>query len=185
MIEAIFTLDRSIFYAINHLPHTLWSDWAMATVSAIGSLGVGWVLIAAVLILRYNYRDRRYLKTFILSLIVTAALTTVIKYFIGRSRPEFVIPDVIASYPCIDILCRAQSQSFPSFHAALSFCAAYILGYGKRRHDVMWYSIAGLISFSRIYLGKHFPSDVLVGTLLGLTVGFIMMRSFHIRTKSK
>lgn len=184
-MDTLLAFDRSLFYAINQLPHVSWSDWGFATISAVGSLGIGWLIIAGILVLRYNYRDRRYLVTFFVSLLITALITTVLKQLIGRPRPEFSLPGVIVPYPCLDLWCKAESLSFPSFHAAVSFCSAYILGYGKRRHDLIWYSVAAVIAFSRIYLGKHFPSDVLAGTLLGLTVGFIMMRLLKIDLISK
>lgn len=184
-MDTLLAFDRSLFFAINHLPHTPWSDWLFVTISAVGSLGIGWVIIASILVFRYNYRDRRYLVTFFISLMITVLVTTVLKQLIGRPRPEFSLPDAIVPYPCLDLWCRAESLSFPSFHAAASFCAAYILGYGKRRHDLIWYSVAALIAFSRIYLGKHFPLDVVAGMLIGLGIGHISMQFMKVDLISK
>lgn len=179
MFDILRAADITLFFAVNHLPHTVWSNWFFATLSVVGSMGMGWVMVAAVLVLKYNYRDRRYLMTFLLSIALTYITVTILKNSIGRPRPEFALPGVIVPYPCLDAWCLIESLSFPSFHAAASFCAAYLLAYGKRRHDAVWYSVAALIAVSRVYLGKHYPSDIIAGMGVGLLIGSIMMRLLH------
>jgi undecaprenyl-diphosphatase len=66
----------------------------------------------------------------------------------------------------------AQSYSFPSGHAAASFVAAYLLSKKDKKRAWVYYVVALLISFSRIYLGKHYPSDVLAGALIGTLIGW-------------
>ena len=63
------------------------------------------------------------------------------------------------------------SFSFPSGHATLAFAVAFVFAakYPKFRYPL--FALAALVAFSRIYIGMHFPSDVLAGAVLGSAVG--------------
>ena len=60
-----------------------------------------------------------------------------------------------------------NSFSFPSGHAAKAFLAATILSGFFVRRKKLFFTLAALVAFSRIYLGVHYPSDVLAGFALG------------------
>jgi undecaprenyl-diphosphatase len=70
----------------------------------------------------------------------------------------------------------------PSSHAANHFAIAvfFILLYGFKnlKNTVFWFTWAFLIAFSRIYNGVHYPSDVIVGALLGSFIGFIFYKLY-------
>lgn len=93
-----------------------------------------------------------------------------LKNIIARPRPKIEIPTAIVPFDFY------QSFSFPSGHATIAFAAAYILGREHKKSKWLYYSLAMLISFSRIYLGKHYPSDVIAGTFLGLLIGYLSIR---------
>ena len=61
--------------------------------------------------------------------------------------------------------------SFPSAHAMISFAAAVAIFHYNRKAGIAALVVASLIAFSRLYLFVHFPSDVLVGTLIGIGLG--------------
>jgi len=89
------------------------------------------------------------------ALVSSSGIVTLTKYVTNRSRPEGMSP--------------RSNSSFPSGHAAGAAAAAYLV---SRRHGrlgaVAWF-LALWVMLSRIYLGRHFPSDVLTGALLGLS----------------
>jgi len=91
----------------------------------------------------------------------TYALNTTIKPLIGRSRP---------SLPGIPALTRTPTDlSFPSAHASSSFAGA--LAYSRLGLPVApLYALAVSLALSRVYLGVHYPSDVLAGAVLGTLV---------------
>jgi membrane-associated phospholipid phosphatase len=85
------------------------------------------------------------------------ALNTAIKFVVRRPRPE--LPGLVPLTPVVTGL------SFPSAHATTSFAAART--YGALAPAAPLYAVAVLIALSRIYLGVHYPSDILAGALFG------------------
>ncbi len=99
----------------------------------------------------------------ITSTIIGSVLTTTMKFSFDRTRPFVTYPNDITKYT------KAGSKSFPSGHTSMAFATATSISlmYPK------WYIIApsflwaSSIGYSRMYLGVHYPSDVLAGALLG------------------
>lgn len=95
----------------------------------------------------------------------------VIKSIVGRVRPCNVLSDVHLLVGCGG----SGSYSFPSSHAANIFAAASFLGYKYKRFMPVILSIAALVGFSRIYVGVHYPLDVLGGAILGALCAAIFL----------
>lgn len=95
-------------------------------------------------------------------------LNTAIKLVVGRSRPRLAkLP------PLID---TPTTLSFPSAHASTAFAGA--LAYSRAGLPALpLYALAAGLSYSRLYLGVHYPSDVLAGALLGSAVAGLRSRS--------
>ena len=89
----------------------------------------------------------------------TGLVTFGMKRLIGRKRP---LDETLGN------------PSFPSGHTSLAFSSATILGYRYPKWRVPLYIGAGLVGFSRIYLGRHYASDVVVGAALGTAVGMLV-----------
>jgi membrane-associated phospholipid phosphatase len=88
-----------------------------------------------------------------------------LKLVTDRSRPPLADPGIQS------LVGLPDSTSFPSGHAAAAFAAATAVGIFYPRLRVPLYTLAALVALSRVYLGVHFWSDVLAGSLLGLAVG--------------
>jgi membrane-associated phospholipid phosphatase len=93
---------------------------------------------------------------------INAGITTILKYSINRNRP-------FITYPEITKKSAAGSPSFPSGHTSSAFATAtsLSLAYPKWYIIVPSYTWAGSVGYSRMHLGVHYPSDVLVGALIG------------------
>lgn len=110
----------------------------------------------------------------LLGLIATyLTVEVLIKNIFQRPRPYIDMPDLI------EVGAVSNSYSFISGHTTIAFAAAYILSYHHRKGSWIYYILAFLIAFSRIYLGKHYPSDVLTGIFLGSIIGFICIKTIE------
>ena len=143
----------------------------------LSALGSGWVMIGLIPFLA-SARWRRPATTLILAIAGSAAVVAFTKAVVGRTRPCVTLLGVHA-------LCAAPTDpSFPSGHACGSFtAAAFILVVMHTDTDdrvgaplrtvitLALVSLATAIAWSRVYLGVHFPGDVLAGALLGASFG--------------
>jgi undecaprenyl-diphosphatase len=158
-------VDARLFLAVNHLPHTPLTNSFMYFVTMIMNGGFGWVLGLMLAALIDRKRNRQALLQVIPPLwIATMTVEYPIKYYFRRRRP-FV--DVIQA---IAVGKKPGTFSFPSGHSAAAFAGAWLLQRHYPRLAPLWYAIAGLVGFSRIYLGAHYPGDVLSGALSGTVI---------------
>jgi membrane-associated phospholipid phosphatase len=104
---------------------------------------------------------------------VAEGLTVLLKYGTERARPPLADPGIEA------LVSLPASTSFPSGHAATAFAAATAVGMLHPRLRAPLLIIAGMVALSRVYLGLHFWSDVLVGSLLGVLIGLAVARFFQ------
>jgi undecaprenyl-diphosphatase len=137
-------------------------------------VGEGWSALAILPLLAWA-RTRRFAALLAAGVTAQAVLVWALKIAFGRVRPWIAL-DLAAP------LGAPHDPSFPSGHAAGSFCVASFLALAlpavwphaplrARTLSVLVLALAGLIALSRVYLGAHFPSDVLAGALLGTLVG--------------
>jgi len=78
-----------------------------------------------------------------------------------------------------------HDHSFPSGHAATSFAAATVLTATSPRWGPLWFLLALAIGFSRVYVGVHYPLDVLGGAVLGAAIAIALLRLARGRPRSR
>jgi membrane-associated phospholipid phosphatase len=120
---------------------------------------------------------RRWLPTAALlgatAALIAESLAALLKSVTERARPPVADPGIEA------LVSLPDSTSFPSGHAAAAFAAATAVGMLHPRFRAPLLVLAGMVALSRVYLGVHFWSDVLVGSLLGVAIGVATVRLFQ------
>lgn len=164
-MEWLLEMDgRLLLWLREALAHPI-LDRSMIFLSALGDKGMLWIGIGVGMLLlgvvKGQIWQRRGLLV-LLSLAANALLCNVLlKPLVGRSRPYDLLGYEILIRPLGD-------ASFPSGHTSASFAAATALYAINRRWGLAAYLLATLIGLSRLYLGVHFPTDVLAGALFGV-----------------
>ncbi len=163
------TLDTSLFYFINRSLSNPFFDWLMPILSG-GNGVMRWFVplaIAAIVAMLCFGKARLRLCALMIFLVVALGdplVVNTIKQAVDRPRPCITLPDVVERLGC------TQTGSMPSAHAANWFAATMIvfLFYRKKTCVTLPMLIVALaVSFSRVYNGVHYPSDVLAGAILG------------------
>jgi len=121
------------------------------------------------------WKDRKAGLIFLLfvglTLTVTDQLSSkVLKEIIGRVRPCHVLENVHMLTDC------NTSYSFPSSHAVNIFAAAWFLAQPLGRAAPVFFGIAAIVAYSRVYLGIHYPFDAIGGAAIGLLIAWPMRR---------
>lgn len=169
----MLALDQQLFLLINHLPHTSLSNAIALAISGVGTAGIIWFFFAVLLFLRGEKK-----ATWFFAPILAAGGTSlllieqIIKPMIARPRPTLEIGAIILGRNLAD-------YSFPSGHATIAWAMAVVLTNKKPQWKMIFYTLAFLISVSRIYIGKHFPLDVATGGVLGWSIGITTLSLEH------
>ena len=160
-------LDTQLFYLINKNCANPMFDKIMPLITNLGG-GEIIFLTALALMLARNGKWRKAGLALMAGITVAYYATDFLKYFFARPRPFTVLPDVHK-------LVSASQFSFPSGHAAQAFMAASVLA-GFFKKYIIFFTLAALIGFSRVYCGVHFVSDVMGGAVLGIAIGYAIVK---------
>ena len=147
--------DSKILLLVNRELASPFLDIVFAGLTHIG-LTYFWLALAIFLWFK-KMREEAVLLT--LTIVLSSLIVLPAKFFLPRARP-FLLLD-------LRTLWFEGGYSFPSGHAKNSFASAKILGNKKKKLKIFLYILAVAVSFSRIYLGFHWPTDVLAGALVG------------------
>lgn len=137
----------------------------MKAITTLGNAGMVWIGLA-ILFLCIR-RTRRIGVTMALALLFSLIVNNgILKNVVARIRPY----EVIDGLECL--VGRAMDYSFPSGHTASSFAAATVMAcLLPKKYGVPALILAALIAFSRLYVGIHYPTDVLFGFVDGVVLG--------------
>lgn len=150
-------LDRRLLHAARTRGHTPELERAVARFSRLGQHGAVWLAIGVAAGLADPARRRRWRRA-TGAVGAAYALNTALKLLVRRRRPRLRGLPALTGTP--------TQLSFPSAHASTSFAGA--LAYSRLGlPPAPLYGLAAGLSFSRVYLGVHYPSDVIAGALLG------------------
>lgn len=166
-METLMELDGNILLWIqDNLRNDILTP-VMKCLSRIADNGLIWIVIA-VLLLIFS-RTRKVGFTVGLSLLSNLlVMNLILKNLVARVRPYEVIDDLKILVP------EERSFSFPSGHAGHAFAAAVVLYCMlPKKYGIPALVLAGLIAVSRMYVGVHYPTDVLAGAVIGTGIALL------------
>ena len=139
----------------------------MKAMSFLGDAGMLWIAIGIIMLFFPRFRRS---GIFMLTCLALATLVNnlVIKELVARPRPYTDIAELTVLIKPLD------SFSFPSGHSCSSFASATALALTVKKRGALAFIPAALIAFSRVYVGVHYPSDVLVGAAVGALVSIVL-----------
>lgn len=165
------SLDARLFLAINQLPHPPLANEMMYGLTRAMNAGWGWILGLVAASAFDKPRGRRALTQVLPPLwFATMTVEYPIKTYFRRRRP-FI--DIVQA---ISVGKKPGTFSFPSGHSAAAFAGAWLISRHYPELTPLWYLIAATVGFSRIYLGAHYPGDVMSGALSGTIIAEVTRR---------
>lgn len=167
MLDYLINIDIALFYFVNSTLSNSVFDKLMPFITNHNH----WILLYILVITTLIWKGGKNGRICVLLLIIVITLSdqissSLIKEAVGRIRPCHVLNNINLLVPC------GGGKSFPSSHAVNNFAAALTLSFFYREFRVIFFSIAALMAFSRVYVGVHYPFDVLAGAALGLIISF-------------
>jgi len=153
-----------------------WMEWANGWWSSpildqivpwLTYLGSHFAFIAFIILSWLITKQKKVLRNLVLLYAIQSSIIYGLKFLVKRERPLLFL-DMASklTYGPGEIL----DPSFPSAHTAFSFMMATLLANRFPRYRFVFFIIAGFIGWTRIYLGVHYPTDVVAGALLGYGV---------------
>ena len=149
----------------------------MKLITHLGDKGLFWILIAVVMLFFKKTRPLGIMAG--IALVFSVLINNVlIKPNVGRIRPYEVVDGLKL------IIEKQDDPSFPSGHSGASFAAAVVfLVKGPRKIGIPAIIVAALIAFSRLYVGVHYPTDVICGIITGTFCAIISFMIWSIVEK--
>jgi undecaprenyl-diphosphatase len=162
-MDWFYYLDVNTLFYIQDFLRTSGLTFFFEEITDLGNSGLIWIILGLALL---TVKRTRVPGLLVLAAVIASGAidNMVIKTVVDRTRPFLAVPG-------IHNLITAHGSSFPSGHTGTSFAAAGVLWQTlPRLYGAGALALAALIGLSRLYLGVHYPSDVLGGMLIGLTI---------------
>ena len=157
------SFDYRLFHAVNGLAGQVgWLDTLVARFAEASPYIVIGLLVVLWFLGRGPQRalDRQAVIHALLATALAAGTGTLLANAIGRTRPFLV-------HPAHVLVAKSFDASFPSIHATAAFAVATAVLFYNRTMGIVFLALAGLIALSRVFIGLHYPGDVVGGALLG------------------
>jgi undecaprenyl-diphosphatase len=167
-MEFLYSFDLAIFYLFNHTISTGFLDKFFSIITDVNKWYIAYLILVGIAFFKGGLRGKIAVITLIILIVVTDQTGyRLLKELFERVRPCNALSDVITPIGC------AGGFSFPSNHALNNFAAAVFLLKLFPQYKWIFLITATLVSISRIYLGVHYPSDVLGGAIIGIAFGYL------------
>jgi undecaprenyl-diphosphatase len=169
-MDFLFNIDKWLFSVLNGQFINPVFDKFFPFITLQQNWNLLYIVLAAWLLWKGGKRGRVAIIILAVTIIISDQTAShILKPLIARLRP---CNDLIS----VRLLINCGSGfSFPSSHAVNTFAAAFILSRFYSENKYLFYIIAALIAYSRVYVGVHYPSDVIAGSILGIIIAYLIV----------
>ena len=169
MIEQIIEIDKHIMVFNKTISNPIF-DLIMPIIT-----NQNFLVFSGLILIGYlaYYGEKRRITIVVLLIAASfsdAICFQVIKPWVGRIGPSHEFYDYINL-----LVSKGGKYSFPSNHAANSFVFATVLSYFYEKNKTFLYILASAIAFSRVYVGVHYPLDIVSGAIIGYIISWIIL----------
>jgi len=159
-------MDYFIFQQINNLA----GRWTCLDALAIFFAKYLVYLLIVLAFLFFLKRWKIVFQSLLAAFLAKFVVVDLIKFFWDRPRP-FVENN-------INQILEYTGASFPSGHAALSFALSFVIYNYNKKAGILFFVASFLISISRVFVGIHWPTDIMAGALVGVFSGWLVLKIF-------
>lgn len=170
MLTTVQQIDGNLLINIQHLLIHDWLTPFMVHFTRLGNSGKIWIAISILLL--FSKKTRKMGITALAALLLMhLSVNEFIKPLVSRTRPYEVFDEVQL------LVGRQHDFSFPSGHTTASFAASYVyykMAQGRQvKYAIVALAGSVLMGISRLYVGVHYPGDVIIGAICGLVCGWV------------
>jgi undecaprenyl-diphosphatase len=168
MIEFLHQIDIQILYFFNQSLSSPFLDKFFSIITNVNNWFIAYVILLFISFFKGGLKGKIAVLGVILLIIFTDQFSyKILKEIFQRPRPCIALTNIITPLGC------NGTWSFPSNHAVNNFAAAtfYFLLFPKLKWAL--FIPAALVAISRVYLGLHYPSDILGGAIIGILIGYL------------
>lgn len=174
MLELLQSWDEALFRFFNSGIANPVFDVVMPAITEVKHFYPVYILLFILLLWKGGRAGRWCALLLVITVLLADPLSSrVIKEEVGRLRPCRTLDGVRLLIGC------GGGKSFPSSHAVNNFAGLVVFGWFFRKWAWAWLTMAMLVSFSRIYVGVHYPFDVLGGAVIGMALGALVIFLFE------
>ncbi len=170
IVEILQNIDVAVFYFINHNLANPLFDKFFVFITDVKHWILLYVYFWLYLIIKGGTKGKITAVVILLLIAASDQISShLLKNLFERARPCNALENVRLLVSC------SRTYSMPSSHAVNNFAVAAFLSALYSKYRKIFFTIATLVAFSRPYVGVHYFSDILVGALLGMAIGYVFV----------